>query len=124
MIIKSLLSQDFYKLTMNNVFWRGFPDATAKYRFKCRNDGVDLRPFKEEIAEELDALCELRFTDDEIDWVSQFSYFGGAFLDYLEDFRLKRRYIEVEEKDDKLDIVMEGLLTNVSMDEKSQSTNG
>ena len=115
MIIKSLLSQDFYKLTMNNVFWRVFPDANATYRFKCRNKEVDLRPFREEINKELDALCELRFTNDELDWVSQFSYFGEAFINYLEDFSLKRRYIEVSEKNDKLDITMKGPITNVSM---------
>lgn len=115
MIIKSLLSCDLYKLTMLQVFYREFPEATAKYRFKCRNKDVDLLPFKKEIEEEIDALCELNFTQDELEYLADIPYFSEAFINYLEDFRLKRHYIEVEEKNGNLSIMMDGPLTNVSM---------
>jgi len=114
MIIKSLLSQDLYKLTMLQVFYREFPEATAKYRFKCRNKDVDLLPFKKEIEEEIDALCELRFTDEELAYLETLRFIFPDFIDYLEDFNLKRRYINVGEKDGKLDIVMNGPITRVS----------
>lgn len=114
MIIKSLLSQDLYKLSMLQVFFREFPEATAKYRFKCRNEDVNLLPFRKEIEEELDQLCDLRFTVDELDYLDTIRFFSPAFVDYLEDFNLKRRYIDVGEKDGKLNIVMEGPITAVS----------
>lgn len=113
-VIKSLLSTDLYKLTMLQVFFREFPDATAKYRFKCRNKDVNLLPFKDEIEVELDNLCTLHFTDEELQYLSNIRFFTASFIDYLEDFRLKRRYIEVKEKNGNLDIVMEGPLTGVS----------
>ncbi len=113
-IIKSLLSTDLYKLTMLQVFFREFPDATAKYRFKCRNEGVNLLEFKEEICEEIEFLCDLHFTDEELEYLSNIRFFTPSFINYLEDFRLKLRYIDVKEKDGNLDIVMEGPLTGVS----------
>jgi len=115
MIIKSLLSQDLYKLSMLQVFFSQFPDATAKYRFKCRNKNVDLLPFKKEIEDELDQLCTLKLTTDELDYLDGIRFFSPAFVNYMEDYTLKRRHINVSERDGKLDIVMEGSLTNVSM---------
>lgn len=114
MIIKSLLSQDLYKLTMLQVFFREFPDAWAKYRFKCRTEGVDLLQFKDEIDTEIDRLCTLKFTDNELDYMYDLRFIDPAFVDYLEDYTLKRRHIEVGEKDGELDIVMEGPITGVS----------
>jgi nicotinate phosphoribosyltransferase len=114
MIIKSLLSQDLYKLTMLQVFYREFPGATAKYRFKCRNKDVDLLPFRKEIEEEIDALCELRFTNEELAYLESIRFMFQDFINYLEDYTLKRRYINVGEKDGNLDIVMEGPITGVS----------
>lgn len=113
-IIKSLLSTDLYKLTMLQVFFREFPDATAKYRFKCRNEGVNLLEFKEEICEEIEFLCDLNFTDEELEYLSNIRFFTPSFINYLEDFKLKLRYIDVEERDGNLDIVMEGPITAVS----------
>lgn len=113
-IIKSLLSTDLYKLTMLQVFFKEFPDATAKYRFKCRNEGVNLLEFKKEICEEIEFLCDLNFTDEELEYLSNIRFFTPSFINYLEDFKLKLRYIDVGEKNGKLDIVMKGPLTGVS----------
>jgi nicotinate phosphoribosyltransferase len=115
MIIKSLLSQDLYKFTMLNVFHRQFPDAEAKYRFKCRNKDVDLLPCMDEINQAFDDLCNLRFTQDELNYLSSFPFFNQHFINFLEDFQLKRRYINVGEKDGKLDICADGPLINVMM---------
>lgn len=114
MIIKSLLSQDLYKLTMLQVFYRQFPEATAKFRFKCRNKDVDLLLFRKEIEDEINALCELRFTAAELDYLETLRFIFPDFIDYLEDYKLKNRYIHVGEKDGKLDIVMNGPLVRVS----------
>ena len=49
MIIQSLLDTDLYKFTMMQVVLHHFPGAQAEYRFKCRTEGVDLRPELPEI---------------------------------------------------------------------------
>jgi len=114
-IIKSLLSQDLYKLTMLQIYFQEFPDAWAKYRFKCRTDGVNLLLFKSEIEDEINHLATLKFTDDELDYLYGIRFFGPAFIDYLEDYTLKPRYVDVGEKDGQLDIVIEGPITGASM---------
>ena len=42
MIITSLLDTDLYKFTMMQVVLHQFPGAQVEYRFKCRNEGIDL----------------------------------------------------------------------------------
>lgn len=115
MIIKSLLSTDFYKFTMLQVFFREFPDVVAKYKFKCRNKDVNLLPFKEEIEEEIDKLCTLKFTEDELNYLGDIRFFTPSFINYLEDFNLKRRYITVGEKDGEFNITAEGPICQSSM---------
>ena len=44
MIIQSLLDTDLYKFTMMQVVLHHFPGAQVEYKFKCRTEGVDLRP--------------------------------------------------------------------------------
>lgn len=115
MIIKSLLSCDFYKFSMLNVFFRVCPDVNAKYKFKCRNPNINLLPFKDEIEKEIDDLCNLKLNQEELDYLATIRFFNPAFVNLMEDFQLKRRYITVSEKDGNLDITMEGPLTNVTM---------
>jgi len=114
MIIKSRLSQDLYKLSMLQVFFFRFPHALAEYRFKCRTTGVNLLEFRKEIEEEIDHLCSLKYTIDELDYLYGLRWITGAFVDFLEDFTLKRRYVHVGEKNGELDIHIDGPLMGAS----------
>ncbi|NLC35025.1 MAG: nicotinate phosphoribosyltransferase, partial [Alcaligenaceae bacterium] len=53
MIITSLLDTDLYKFTMMQVVLHHFPAARVEYRYKCRTPGVNLRPYLDEIREEI-----------------------------------------------------------------------
>ena len=66
MIIRSLLDTDLYKFTMMQVVLHHFPGAQVEYRFKCRNPGIDLTPYVDEIRDEIRGLCSLRFAPDEL----------------------------------------------------------
>ena len=57
MIIASLLDTDLYKFTMMQVVLHHFPGAQVEYRFKCRNEGVDLVPLIDDIQREIEALA-------------------------------------------------------------------
>jgi len=100
---------------MLNVFFQKFPNAVAKYRFKCRNADVNLLEFRDEIDEELDSLCELKHTKEELEYLKSIRFFGPAFINYLEDYTLKRRYIKTSEKNGDLDIFIDGPITGASM---------
>ena len=116
-VVNKLSDTDMYKLTMLQVMLHHYPGAYAKYRFKNRNEDVDLTPYKEEIEKEFDHLCTLRFTEYEIGKLhsDQFPYFKEDFVNWLEDFRPKRRFIHVDITDGKLDIWFEGPIIQVMM---------
>ena len=74
-IIHSLLETDLYKFTMWQAMLHRHPQAQAEYRFVCRNTpAFPLAELLAEVNEQLDHLCALRFTEDEL------AYLGGAAL--------------------------------------------
>jgi nicotinate phosphoribosyltransferase len=96
MIITSLLDTDLYKFTMMQVVLHHFPGAQVEYRFKCRNPGIDLTPYVDEIREQIEALCTLRFKDDELAYLRGLRFIKSDFVDFLGLFQLNTKYIRVE----------------------------
>ena len=97
MIIKSLLDTDLYKFTMMQVVLHHFPAAQVEYRYKCRNKGVDLRPYLEEIRAEIHSLCQLRFSEAELDYLRGLRFIKSDFIDFLGLFHLPEKCITVSE---------------------------
>lgn len=108
MIIESLLDTDLYKFTMMQCVLHQFPGASVEYRFRCRNEGVDLRPYIDEIKAEVDHLCTLRFKDDELEYLRSLRFIKDDFVEFLSLFQLKRKYIDISEKDGQLAIAIKG----------------
>lgn len=108
MIIESLLDTDLYKFTMMQCVLHQFPGASVEYRFRCRNEEIDLRPYREEIECEIDHLCQLRFTEQELDYLRSLRFIKEDYVDFLSLFQLKRKYITVSEIDGRLDIHIKG----------------
>ncbi len=95
MIIQSLLDTDLYKFTMMQVVLHHFPAAQVEYRFKCRNAGVDLTPYADEIRAQIELLCQLRFTEDELEYLRGFRFIKSDFVDFLGLFQLNAKYVSV-----------------------------
>lgn len=96
MIIRSLLDTDLYKFTMMQVVLHHFPQAQVEYRFKCRNAGVDLTPYVDEIRDEIRQLCDLRFSDDELEYLRSMRFIKSDFVDFLALFHLNQKYVVVQ----------------------------
>lgn len=97
-IITSLLDNDLYKFTMLQAMLHQFPQTHGVYRFRCRNnDDTDypLGDIKQALEQQLDSLCQLRFLPDELDYLRSLRFMRSDFVDYLELFQLKRRFITV-----------------------------
>ncbi|MDO4433931.1 MAG: nicotinate phosphoribosyltransferase [Alysiella sp.] len=97
-IIQSLLDTDLYKFTMLQVVLHQFPQTHGVYEFRCRNNEQTVYPLthiKDELQAELDALCELRFRPDELAYLRGLRFIKSDFVDYLELFQLKRRFVQV-----------------------------
>lgn len=103
----SLLDNDFYSFTVMQVILHHFPSTEVEYKFICRNE-ADLLPLKEKIERKIDLLCEARFTKEELDYLRSIRFLKKDFIDFLEDFTLKRRLVNVYEKEGKLQISVKG----------------
>lgn len=99
MIIQSLLDTDLYKFTMMQVVLHHFPAAQVEYRFQCRTGDVDLSPYLAEINQEVDALCSLRFTEEELAYLGGLRFIKSDFIDFLGLFHLPRKCIEIVKTD-------------------------
>ena len=101
-IITSLLDNDLYKFTMLQAMLHQFPQTHGVYRFRCRNNkdaAYSLADIKEQLEQQLDSLCELRFLEDELEYLRGLRFMRSDFVDYLELFKLKRRFITVTTDD-------------------------
>ncbi|TBR38956.1 MULTISPECIES: nicotinate phosphoribosyltransferase [Dyella] len=96
MIITSLLDTDLYKFSMMQVVLHHYPASQVEYRFKCRNPGVDLVPYIDEIRDELHGLCSLRFTEDELEYLRSWRFIKSDFVDFLGLFQLNAKYVSIE----------------------------
>lgn len=110
-IIHSLLDTDLYKFTMLQVVLHQFPETHSVYEFRCRNAQTvyPLADIKDELEQELDALCQLRFSAVELHYLRGLRFIKSDFVDYLELFQLKRRFVNVRAGEDgRLHIRIEG----------------
>jgi nicotinate phosphoribosyltransferase len=109
MIITSLLDTDLYKFTMMQAVLHQFPSAQVSYKFKCRNSGVALAPYVQEIRDEIRSLCSLQFQDAELAWLRSLRFIKSDFVDFLGLFRLNEKYIQVNAlSNGEIDISIQG----------------
>ncbi|HEY8977003.1 MAG TPA: nicotinate phosphoribosyltransferase, partial [Burkholderiaceae bacterium] len=91
-ILHSLLETDLYKFTMWQTMLHRHPQAQAEYRFVCRNaPAFPLSELLDEVNEQLDHLCALSFTEDELAYIGALRYIKNDFVDFLRIFRFQRR---------------------------------
>mgnify|MGYP003561950832 FL=1 len=118
-IIHSLLDTDLYKFTMLQVVLHKFPQTHSVYHFRCRNleDTVyPLTDILDDLNEQLDYLCQLKFKEDELLYLRSLRFIKSDFVDYLELFQLKRRFIKASiDSEGRLDIWVEGPMVQAMM---------
>ena len=113
-IITSLLDTDLYKITMQQAMFHQFSGACGEYKFLCRNKDTNLLPFKEEIENELDNLCNITYSEEELEYLSKIRFIKPDFIEFLKLFKLNRNHIKVSDVDGILDIRARGPLYLVS----------
>lgn len=118
-IIQSLLDTDLYKFTMLQVVLHKFPQTHSVYHFRCRNLEDTVYPLVDildELNQQLDLLCELKFKEDELQYLRSLRFIKSDFVDYLELFQLKRRFIKIGiDEQGRLDIWVEGPMVQAMM---------
>ncbi|WP_432208354.1 nicotinate phosphoribosyltransferase [Acinetobacter variabilis] len=118
-IIHSLLDTDLYKFTMLQVVLHKFPQTHSVYHFRCRNledTEYPLTDILDDLNHQLDVLCQLKFKEDELQYLRSLRFIKSDFVDYLELFQLKRRFIKATiDNEGRLDITIEGPMVQAMM---------
>lgn len=83
-IIISLLETDMYKFSMGQAIYHQFSDYKTTWSFKCRNTDVHFtEEMVKEIKEQIKAYCNLRFTEDELEYLHTIRWIKGSYVDFL-----------------------------------------
>lgn len=83
-IINSLLENDMYKFSMGQAIYHQFSNYKTTWTFKCRNEGVLFTSeMVQEIKEQIKAYCDLRFTEDELQYLENIKWIKGSYVDFL-----------------------------------------
>jgi len=110
-IINSLLDTDLYKITMLRTYFYRFSNCTGRFEFMCRNsDVIFTQSMLVRINNELDHLCSLRFTEEEINRIANLRFMKNAigFFEFLRMFKLNRNCITTNLTDGKLSVTANG----------------
>lgn len=100
-IVESLLDTDLYKFNMNQVMFHKHTDLCGTYVFKCRNEGVRFTPdMLDEINEQIDHLCSLRFRPDELDYLRSIRFIKHDYVEFLRLWHPIRDYVFTALKND------------------------
>ena len=111
-IVVSLLDTDLYKFNMNQVIFHKHTDLCGQYFFKCRNEGVVFsEEIVREISEQVDHLCTLSFSDEELDYLRTIRFLKPDFIEFLRLWHPIRDYVTISRSPDgELSVVVNGPL--------------
>jgi nicotinate phosphoribosyltransferase len=104
---------------MGQAIFHQFSNYKVTWTFKCRNKDVKFtEEMVEEIKEQIKAFCELRFTDEELEYLHNIKWLHGSYVDFLrlwqpryEDFDIRYN----EENPRGLELEAKGTWLNTSM---------
>ena len=113
-VVRSLLETDLYKFTMWQALLHSHPGANGEYDFRCRNEpAYPLAELKDDVERELDHLCSLMFTEEEVAYLRGLRFIKSDFADFLTLFRFQRKFIQVSTDGPHLRIHASGPLVHV-----------
>ena len=108
-IIKSLLDTDFYKFNMNQVIFHKHTNLNGEYHFKCRTaDAVFTQEIVDEINHQIDLLCKLKFTNEELEYLRSIRFIKDDYVEFLRLWHPIRDYVDAHLEGDKLVCVVTG----------------
>lgn len=95
-IIQSLLDTDLYKFNMDQVIFHHHTDLIGEYHFKCRNEGIFFtKEMLYEIGQQIDHLCTLRFTEEELGYLRSIRFIKPDYVEFLRLWHPIRDYVFV-----------------------------
>lgn len=108
--LKSILDNDFYKITMQNAVVKLFTNEIVKYEFINRGKHEFPQGFADELRKAVNAMAELKLTKDEKKYLKiTCPYLALPYLDFLEGFHYDPSEVKIEQIGNDLNVSVEGL---------------
>ena len=116
-IVRSLLETDLYKFSMGQCIYHKFSGYKTTWSFKCRNQDVFFtEEMVEEIKEQIQAYCRLRFKEDELEYLENIRWIKGSYVDFLRIWKPRYEDFEISTNADcGLSIEAKGSWLNTTM---------
>lgn len=111
-IVISLLDTDLYKFNMDQVIFHKHTDLCGEYYFKCRNKDVKFtKEMLDEINAQIDHLCTLNFTNEELDYLRSIRFIKNDYVEFLRLWHPIREYVKTElNENGELSVIVSGPL--------------
>lgn len=107
--LKSLLDNDFYKITMQNAVIKLFPNEKVKYQFINRGKHEFPDGFAEELRNSVDAMAELKLTKSEKEFLrTMCPYLDLPYLDFLAGYHYDPSEVKIVQTENNLEVTVEG----------------
>jgi nicotinate phosphoribosyltransferase len=108
-IINSLLDNDNYKLTMQQVVFNQFPCAKVRYEFINRGGTKFPSGFATKVNHQVDLMSLLKMSDEEYRWLTTATrYMKPTYMDWLRGYRFDASEVKATQNDGDLRITIEG----------------
>ena len=115
-IITSLLETDTYKFSMGQAIYHQFSDYKTTWTFRCRNtDVVFTHEMVEEIKHQIKMYCNLRFSEEELEYINGIKWIKGSYVDFLRLWEPRYEDFDIRESGpNNLEIETRGTWLNTS----------
>ncbi len=116
-IITSLLDIDLYKVSMGQAIYHSYPEYKTTWTFKCRNQNVRFsHDMVEEIKRQIRLYCDVRFTEEELEYLSSIEWIHDDYIDHLRIWKPRfGDFIITEDGDQGFTLDAKGTWLNTSM---------
>ena len=90
MIIKSILDNDLYKVTMCASMLRRYPNNAANFKFRDRSGTIFPDGFEDRLMDEIKDMASLRLTVEEYNWLlKNCEFLTTEFMSYISTFHYR-----------------------------------
>ncbi len=107
--LKSILDNDFYKITMQNAVIKLFPNEKVKYQFINRGKHKFPEGYAEELRNSVNAMAELKLTKDEKQFLRvTCPYLDLPYLDFLAGYHYDPSEVTIIQTGNNIEVTVEG----------------
>lgn len=107
--LKSILDNDFYKITMQNAVVKLFPSEKVKYSFINRGKHHFPKGFDEELRKSVNAMAEMKLTKEEKEYLrNTCPYLDLPYLDFLAGYQYDPSEVQIVQTENDLEVTIVG----------------